>query len=234
MISIIIPAHKEKRNLIQLVGLLKNLENADSSEIIIAQSPDCCDHIASLDNGTTVHVVKCTRKGRACQMNEAVKHAKGEIVAFLHADVKPPRTFLSDIKKTLKEEFDAGFFSYKFDKDNFWLGINASFTAKDGLFTGGGDQCLFIRKSVFTELGGFDEKQVLMEDFEFFKRMKQHKVPYRIVKNDLVVSARKYESNSYLRVNLSNLLLIILFKMGYSSEKLKSLHHKLLRTPYNE
>ncbi len=233
MISIIIPAHKEKSNLIQLVTYLGDMDNSGSYEIIIAQSPDCCEDIAKIANGTSVRLVKCEKKGRACQMNEGAEHAKGEIVAFLHADVRPPKDFLGDIESALATGFDAGFFSYKFDKDNFWLGINAFFTAKDGLFTGGGDQCLFIRKSVFKKLGGFDAKQVLMEDFEFFKRMKKNKIPYTIIKNDLVVSARKYESNSYLRVNLSNLLLVILFKLGYPSQKLRFLHDKLLRTPYN-
>lgn len=234
MISIIIPAHNEKDNLLQLVEFLTNIEESSATEVIIAQSSDCCDHIEPLEIGAAVKIIKCAKKGRACQMNEGAMHAKGEILAFLHADVKPPNSFLIDIKNTIKNGFDAGFFSYKFDKDSFWLSINAFFTAKDGLFTGGGDQCLFIRKSVFSELGGFDERQVLMEDFEFFKRMKKSKVPYKIVKNDLVVSSRKYESNSYLRVNISNLLLVILFKMGYPSKKLKFLHNKLLRTPYDE
>ena len=101
------------------------------------------------------------------------------------------------------------------------------------MFTGGGDQCLFIKKQVFEAVGEYNENQVLMEDFEFFKRMKKNKVPYTIIKNDLVVSARKYECNSYLRVNLSNLLLVLLFKLGYPGDKLKILHNKLIRTPYN-
>jgi hypothetical protein len=125
------------------------------------------------------------------------------------------------------------FFSYRFDKDYWYLRLNASFTSKDGPFTGGGDQCLFIRKTVFNQLGRFNEEQVLMEDFEFFGKMKKQKVPYTIIKNDLVVSARKYECNSYLRVNLSNFLLVVLFKLGYPSKKLKILHNKLIRTPYN-
>tara|TARA_R110000868_G_scaffold293037_1_gene553554 strand:- start:355 stop:711 length:357 start_codon:yes stop_codon:yes gene_type:complete len=113
------------------------------------------------------------------------------------------------------------------------LKINASFTAKDGIFTGGGDQCLFIKKEVFQSLGKFSEAQVIMEDFEFFERMKKEKTKYVIVKSDLIVSARKYETNSYLRVNLSNLILVVLFKFGYPAPKLKSLHNKLLKIPYS-
>ena len=154
-------------------------------------------------------------------MNEASKIANGDVLVFLHADVKPPKSFLNDIQKTINSGYDAGVFSYKFDRENFFLKINASFTGKDSIFTGGGDQCLFIRKSVFENLGRFNEEQVLMEDFEFFKRMKKSKVPYTIIQNDLIVSARKYEKNSYVRVNLSNLLLVTLFNLGYPGNKLK-------------
>ena len=124
-----------------------------------------------------------------------------------------------------------GFFSYRFDRPGLLLKINASFTGEDGIFTGGGDQCLFIKKDVFERLGGFDDTQQLMEDFEFFGRMKKENVSYKIVKNDLIVSARKYTNNSYVRVNLSNLLLFMLFKLGYPSEKLKALHNRLIRMP---
>ena len=170
--------------------------------------------------------------GRASQMNTAVKKSTGEILVFLHADVTPPNTFFEDIGTTLEGAYDAGFFSYKFDIDHYYLKFNAKFTAKDGIFTGGGDQCLFIKRTVFLKIGGFDEQQVLMEDFEFFDRMKQNGIRYKIIKNDLIVSARKYKSNSYVRVNLSNLLLLVLYKFGYPSIKLKALHNKLLRTPY--
>jgi hypothetical protein len=133
------------------------------------------------------------------------------------------------MERTIQQGFKAGFFSYRFDKVNLLLRINASFTARDGLFTGGGDQCLFIRTATFREMNGFDESQVLMEDFEFFGRMKKKGISYTIVTNDLIVSARKYKNNSYVRVNLSNLLLLILFKFGYPATKLKTLHNRLVR-----
>ncbi|MFS4467993.1 TIGR04283 family arsenosugar biosynthesis glycosyltransferase [Maribacter sp. 2210JD10-5] len=233
MTSIIIPAHNEKDNLKTLLSTLCKSKQGRAVEIIVALSPENNDNTEKIACDIGIHFLKCSKRGRAAQMNEASFLAKGKILVFLHADVVPPQNFLDDISKTLSNGYDAGFFSYKFDKESFWLKINASFTGKDGIFTGGGDQCLFIKKSVFEELNGFDENQVLMEDFEFFERMKSNRVPYKIVKNDLIVSARKYEHNSYLRVNLSNLLLVILFKFGYPGNKLKHLHDKLLRTAYN-
>ena len=178
-----------------------------------------------------VQFVSDKRKGRAHQMNYGALRAKGDVLVFLHADVFPPEGFFEDMEQTLKSGYDAGFFSYQFDKDSFLLRFNASFTKKDGLFTGGGDQCLFIRKSIFEQLGRFNNSQVLMEDFEFFGRLKKAKIPYKIVQNNLIVSARKYDNNSYLRVNLSNLLLVILFRLKVPAAKLKSLHYQLLHVP---
>jgi glycosyltransferase involved in cell wall biosynthesis len=231
MISIIIPAHNEGPNLSKLLGQ-PFIEAAPSAEIIVALSPNNNDGSEKMVIPKRVRFLHCSGMGRALQMNEAAMNSSGDILAFLHADVIPPHSFVSDIERTMKESYEAGFFSYRYDHENFWLKINASFTARDGIFTGGGDQCLFIKKSTFKALGGFNIEQVLMEDFEFFDRMKKANVRYKIIKNNLIVSARKYRYNSYLRVNLSNLLLLFLFKGGYPPIKLKALHDKLLRMPY--
>jgi len=232
MITIIIPCHNEKKNLEKLAPILNEFSQKALCEIIISiSSENSDDSLTSLEKFDFTFL-KCKNKGRAFQMNEAVAIAKGNILAFLHADVIPPNSFIADIQRTIENNYDAGFFSYKFDSNNFFLKINASFTARDGIFTGGGDQCLFIKKSVFDELNGFNEDQILMEDFEFFDRLKKEKITYKIIKNDLIVSARKYKYNSYLRVNLSNMLLMILFKFGYSPLKLKTLQNRLLKSSY--
>lgn len=233
MISIIIPAHNEQENLSILIPYLETLIENQDAEIFVAISAKNSDETPVTHENPNINFLKCKQSGRASQMNSATAIAKGTILAFLHADVKPPATFILDIKNAIAKNNEAGFFSYQFDKESFLLKINASFTAKDGLFTGGGDQCLFIKKDVFQSLGKFNEAQVIMEDFEFFGRMKKEKIKYAIIKSDLIVSARKYETNSYMRVNLTNLILVLLFKFGYPAPKLKSLHNKLLKMPYN-
>lgn len=229
MISVIVPAHNEKANLMTLLPRLASLSKGYDVEVLVSLSSSTDDGshlIPTLDHTRFIH---CPKDGRAVQMNTAVGYAKGDILVFLHADVRPPRGFFRDIKSTLENGHQAGFFSYRFDKENFFLNLNASFTKKDGVFTGGGDQCLFIQRNVFDALNGFDEAQVLMEDFEFFHRMKSNKVPYTIVENDLTVSARKYNNNSYVRVNLTNLILVILFRFGVAPKTLLSLHKRYIR-----
>lgn len=232
MISVIIPAHNEDENLQKLLPRIAWLGKNHDMEVLVCLSKDTKDNSHKIKEFNGLNYINCDKKGRAVQMNRGAAIAKGEILVFLHADVMPPDGFFENIKQTIAIGKDAGFFSYRFDKESFFLKINSFFTSKDGIFTGGGDQCLFIKKTVFENIGRFDEKQMLMEDFEIFKRMKAKNISYSIVKNDLVVSSRKYEENSYLRVNVTNLLLVVLFKFGYAPKKLEILHNKLLSIPY--
>ncbi|MGD1945479.1 MAG: TIGR04283 family arsenosugar biosynthesis glycosyltransferase [Croceivirga sp.] len=231
MISVIIPVYDEVENLKKLLPRLGELSNGHHVEIIVSCGVCKADYSVCLSDLSGVKLLKGNRKGRAPQMNDGAAKAKGNILVFLHADVLPPKHFFEDILQTFSKGFDAGFFSYRFDRENFFLRINASFTKKKGVFTGGGDQCLFIKKPIFEKMGRFDEKQVLMEDFAFFEKMKRANIPYSIVHNDLVVSARKYSDNSYLRVNLVNLLLVILFKCKMAPKRLQKLHYRLLKVP---
>ncbi|MEM9991992.1 MAG: hypothetical protein AAF738_09515 [Bacteroidota bacterium] len=72
-------------------------------------------------------------------------------------------------------------------------------------------------------------KYRIMEDFEFVKRAKRTGLPYKIVTNDVLVSARKYADNSYLKVNLVNLLMFILFILHCPQTWMKRLYGSLLR-----
>ncbi len=235
MISIIIPAHNELDNLQKLLPRLGELTTeCPDTEVLLALSGSNTDETRALPSLGFVKVLDCPGTGRALQMNTAARASTGKTLVFLHADVMPPDGFIDNIRDTMAKGYKAGFFSYRFDSDRWLLKLNSAFTGRDGLFAGGGDQCLFIEREAFIQLGGFNQDQVLMEDFEFFRRMKRHKLPYLIVKNDLLVSARKYQYNSYWRVNLANLLLLVLFRLGFPATRLKKLHQRMLRLPYHK
>ncbi len=234
MLSIIIPAHNEKENiegLFQILSTQLKQHPAFQVEVLVIISAGNTDGTELLKTTGPFKIIKCEGKGRAVQMNLGAEMAKGNILAFLHADSIPPNGFLNNIYETIGDGYGAGLFSYKFDKSGPLLKINEFFTAKDGLFTGAGDQCLFITRANFETLGGFNEKQVIMEDFEFWFKIKKNKITYKIVNNNLVVSARKYDYNSYLRVNFTNLVLFLMFKTGFTPEKIKATHNTMLNLP---
>jgi len=227
LISIIIPTYNEYSNIERLSAFFSNVNQQQTTEVIVADSPLSNDSLSTLSG--PFHYVRTQQTGRAAQMNEGALASKGDILVFLHADVTPPDSFHMDILTALEQGNDFGFFAYDFAPSSFWLTVNASFTGKKGVFAGGGDQIHFMKRSVFEQLRGYDPKMVIMEDFEFFKRIKRNKIPYTIVQKRAQVSSRKYVKNSWLRVNFANLCAFILFSLKADSQIIKTCYTKMLR-----
>ena len=70
---------------------------------------------------------------------------------------------------------------------------------------------------------------LIMEDFDIVKRA-QARFPFKIMPRSLTVSARKYRHNSYLRVQLANLIVYRMYRKGASQEAMVSTYRKWLRT----
>jgi hypothetical protein len=60
-------------------------------------------------------------------------------------------------------------------------------------------------------------------------RVRKLKIPYRIVQSKAIVSARKYEQNSWLKVNLINGIIFLKYKFGVHPTKLRKTYKSLLR-----
>lgn len=226
-LSVIIPTLNEANNLkILLPHLLENLNIED--EIIVADA-DSIDDSEKICNDHGVNFLKVGR-GRAKQMNAGVSKATGDVYYFVHADARPPKYFRADIEKSINNNFKLGCYRFRFDSKSALLKINSYFTRFDKMMCRGGDQTLFVVKDIFNALNGFDEGHVIMEDYDFLKRARKQ-FPFCIMDGDVVVSARKYQENSYLRVNLSNFIVFKLYQMGMSPIKLDGLYKKLIKHP---
>lgn len=228
LISIIIPTLNEEQNLRDLLPYLRKHSHKDT-EIIVADACNSDDETLIICNKNGVKRIVCEQCSRANQMNYGAQVANGGILYFLHADARPPTSFELDIRLTLSDDYDFGIFSYKFDSDSYLLHINSKFTRKKGLFSGGGDQSIFMNKDTFLSLGMFDTSYSIMEDFKLFHKAKKMGMKYTIVPHDVLVSARKYEENSYWRVNFSNLVAFSMYHLGMKPEKIKKAYSYLLK-----
>lgn len=227
-ISVIIPTCNESLRIGGLVDHLKENGGSLVKEIIVVDA-------SATNDDTLGHVPKDKALGiksqatcRAVQMNEGARIATGDILYFVHADVAPPKQYAGDILDSLQQGYDFGFFSYLFDSEKILLKVNSYFTRFPNIFTGGGDQTFFISKNLFEAMGGFDEEVIMMEDFDLFYKLKKAGLRYQIINNPVLVSARKYENNSYLKVNLVNLITMVLFRMGYRLDRLKRFYTSAL------
>jgi rSAM/selenodomain-associated transferase 2 len=230
LLSIIIPVYNEEQNLAKGLSFLSEEANKHAIEILVSNSPESMDESGMIckEYNKVTHF-DAILKGRAAQMNAGAAKAKGDILLFLHADVTLPKDFYNQIIFAIKEGNKAGFFAYKFDKETFLLNINSFFTKKRGLFSGGGDQCQFFTKEIFKTLNGYNSALCIMEDFEMIDKVRKQKIPFKIIQSKATVSARKYDVNSWGKVNLINGYVFLKYKLGVHPIKLRKTYKSLLR-----
>jgi rSAM/selenodomain-associated transferase 2 len=149
-------------------------------------------------------------KGRASQMNMGAKQAQGEWLLFLHADTVLPVGAIQRLNEMEADQtIQAGGFMHQFSGDDWRLKL-ISFLDNFRCIRSRiiyGDQALFVRRSMFEQLGGFPNRPIL-EDVALCERLLAVTTPF-LLSPAVVTDARKFLKmgvcSSFLRV-----LLIIL------------------------
>lgn len=225
-ISIIIPTFNEAENITGLVTFIRHLEYEEVQEILVVDGGSKDDTVRLAREAGAVVMVS-DQRSRAAQMNLGAKRAKGDILYFVHADVRLLSSFVTDISESLDQGFQSGCYRYIFDSNKFLLKVNAYFTRFDAIMCRGGDQTLFVRKSIFNSLGGYDESYTIMEDYNFILRLRKE-YKFKVIQKDIIVSARKYEMNSWFRVQIANLSVFMMFFFRRSPGEMKQIYKILL------
>ena len=192
MISIVIPVLNEERGIVKLLEHLKNASTGLVLEIIVVDGGSTDGSSEILRSRDDIQYIP-SEKGRARQMNVGAKVAKADILYFLHADSFPPEDFDEAIVEEVKKGNRAGCFIMKFDKEHWWLKLMAQLTKINHKACRGGDQSLFIERTLFEEIGGFDESFLVYEDNILIRKLYERK-EFTVIKKWLVTSGRLYES----------------------------------------
>ncbi len=228
-VSIIIPTYNEAENIGRLIQSIQNLKSYKIAEIIVSDSPNSTDDTYQIAQKLDVIVLKSPQKGRAAQMNHGAKYATGNILYFIHADTQIHTDFIDDIEESIEKGFEMGCYRYVFDSKNPLLWVNGFFTRFDKIWCRGGDQTLFITQKSFNELEGYRDDYLIMEDYEFIIRARKI-LKFRIIPKNVVVSARKYEKNSYFRVQFANLKVMRMFLSGkFTQIEMVEMYKRMLK-----
>jgi rSAM/selenodomain-associated transferase 2 len=225
-LSVIIPTYNEEENITHLLTRLFQSTQKEKLEIIIV---DGCstDKTKELVKQFKVEFFCANVQSRAAQMNFGAKKATGDVLYFVHADTLPPISFYEDIQKAIKNGNKAGCYRFKFNSPNILLRLNAFMTRFPFLICRGGDQSLFVTKELFFSLGMYDEYYSIMEEYDLIQKIKS-KEQFKVIQKDIIVSARKYRNNSYLRVQKANYTAFKMFKSGVHPDKIKAKYYNLL------
>lgn len=103
-------------------------------------------------------------------------------------------------------------------------------TRFDRIMCRGGDQTLFITRSLFDRLGGYKDDYMIMEDYDLIERI-QDITDFKIIQKDVTVSSRKYHNNGYLKVQIANFVVFMMYFLDYPQEKMVSTYKSLLYHP---
>ncbi|MFT5916680.1 MAG: rSAM/selenodomain-associated transferase 2 [Bacteroidia bacterium] len=226
-ISIIIPTLNEEYFITKLIPHLRNGDKQNLVKEIILVDAGSKDETCKIGEELGVRIIHSTQKGRAIQMNLGAKHAKSEILHFIHADAFPPENFSQEVLNIL-ESCDAGCFRSLFDTDGWFLRTNSWFTRFNGTFFRGGGQTLFMERDLFRELGGYDESVDLMEEYELIQRIKKNG-SFKVIQQDVLVSARDYNKHGHWTLQTKYSLIYALFFFGFSQKTMKKFYSWLMK-----
>jgi len=226
MISVIIPVYNEaeliEANLNQIQKRISASRLVKETLVIDGGSTD-----ATFENAKTVEGVEVFKssKGRPRQMNFGAAKANGEILYFLHIDTFPPQNFDQLIVGSVNKGHEAGCFKMKFRSQHPWLKFISWLTKFKARSCRGGDQSLFVTKSLFEKIGGYNEDYLIYEDHEILKPLYEL-TDFDVIQHWISTSARRFKTKGILKLQL--LFWVIHFKKwsGASPDELYQFYAK--------
>ena len=248
-ISIIIPVLNEAG---KIRSTLASLQDASNVEVIVVDGGSQ-DETVAIVKPLGVQVLS-SAAGRARQMNAGAKVATGDILLFLHADTHLPAGFDAMVRQALAENSQeenypiqnpirgvkkrgeskiqnpiAGAFELRIDAQMRSLRLIEKMVNWRSRTLGMpyGDQAIFLKASVFHDLGGFPDLPI-MEDFELMLRLRRLG-QIAIVPASVLTSGRRWQKLGVLKTTLINQMIIIAYFLGVSPTRLVRWYRNFLQ-----
>src|SRR5438270_10922619 len=168
-LSIVVPVLNEAG---LIGGLLRYLRTFGAGLEIIVVDGGSSDATLSTAQPLADRVVTAPR-GRASQMNAGAEIARGDVLWFLHADLKPSSLSIDAIRATLADpRIAGGCFRLRYPRRE-WIYRVSDWLGNFGVKLFGfalGDHGIFCRRSAFFRVGGYPGVPIL-EDAELCRRL---------------------------------------------------------------
>jgi len=228
VLSIIVPTLNEAQcieNTLQSLQVLRH----KNCELIVSDggsTDGTLDLVYPLVDQLTI-----SGSGRARQMNVGAMKAQGEYLLFLHADTQLPDEFETLFQAAIAKHRLWGFFRLSLTGRHWLLRLVECLinwrSKLSGIGTG--DQCLWVERELFNELGGFANIP-LMEDIELCQRLKAKAKPLW-VNFPVRTSSRRWEERGILKTILLMWRLRLSYFFGVPTQQLVQWYYPHHKTP---
>lgn len=210
-------------------NIIKNyvaVNNAENVETLFYQNLETKRAVSNTDVNLKTNIsLLHSKKGRAKQMNLGAKSASSEILYFLHADSFPPKNFDKLIINEVKKNNKAGCFRMQFDSNHWWLRLASWLTQFSWRACRGGDQSQFITKTLFNDIGGFDERFFIYEDNILINALYARK-QFVVINKKLQTSARLYRKHGVWKLQYHFWTIYVKKWFGATAEELLAYYKK--------
>lgn len=189
MLSIIIPMHNEEKTINKLLDSIFNSDFKDYEVIVVDDKSN--DKSVEIAKRYKVKIIKNKiNLGSAGSRNRGAKEAKGKVLVFLDADTVVHKDALERINKWFKRK-DVNVLNGVYSKDSINRGFFPEYKAlwdyygwlniKSDVVSTFEPRCGAIRKKLFNEVKGFNEKYsgASVEDIDFgYKVLEKSRIYY--------------------------------------------------------
>ncbi|QGY40174.1 glycosyltransferase [Pseudodesulfovibrio cashew] len=212
-LSVIIPVYNEAEIINDAIQRVRRAATKEPVEIVVADGGPGHDTLAAVRDPDVIKVA-CP-PGRGIQLNAGADRAGGDTLLFLHADTRLPGDAFTAIRRAVADGAAAGAFSLSIDSPRPSLRVVALFANLRTRLerVPYGDQAQFVTAQTFRALGGFAAIPI-MEDVEFFRRIRRQGLPIAILPGKVVTSARRWEKEGVLVRTLTNWWLRLRYALG--------------------
>lgn len=195
-LSIVVPVLNEASTLPACLAALQPAR-ARGARVVVVDGGSDDDTLAQARPHADL-VLSATR-GRAAQMNAGAAAAPADVLLFLHADTRLPAGAVDLVTRVAAGRHAWGRFDVRLDSPRLALRLVATMMNLRSRWSGiaTGDQALFVRGSLFRQVGGFPEI-ALMEDIALSSRLRRTGRPL-CLREQVTTSARRWERGGVLR-----------------------------------
>lgn len=166
--------------------------------------------------------------GRSAQMNAGASVCASDIFLFIHADTVIDSTHITVVQQAVADpDIVGGRFDLRLSGSHPAFRIIERMINLRSRLTGisTGDQCMFVRRSIFAQLDGFAALP-LMEDIDFSMRLK-HKGTIACLRTRVITSSRRWEKHGIFRTVVRMWWLRLLFWSGVPADHLARMYRQV-------